>query len=174
MGIKLIAKVLKRGNALNKESSSLWKTWRQCPNCVKIAIQPSESRKLKVSSSLPQKAIEQQWLIYKFIQLYSIIKNKRKRYITFLLFFFYKQVGGQNQIDRKVKRSRENDFFLHPTDHLNFLPNNIICNWSYMEITPAPATLLKIFAPQPLNNDPTPSEATIFLRQSIAPLYFTA
>ena len=30
---------------------------------------------------------------------------------------------------------------LHLKDHLNLLPNNIICNWSYMEITPAPATL---------------------------------
>ena len=58
--------------------------------------------------------------------------------------------------------------------YLNFLPNKITCNWSYMEMTPAPATPLKMLAPQPLNKDLTPSLATIWENASNAPLYLTA
>lgn len=80
---------------LTKNLHHCGKLGDKCLNCMEIAIQPSESRKLKVSSSLPQKAIEQQWLIYKFIQLYSIIKNKRKRYITSYYFFSINKLAAK-------------------------------------------------------------------------------
>lgn len=39
-------------------------------------------------------------------------------------------------------------------------------------MTPATATLLKMFAPQPLKSDLAPACSTIFIKQSYAPLYF--